>query len=570
MFRSIFFQSLFLLTVGLSVGHVHAGDTIVVPPNMFQVDHDLQLIVVNLPVDEVNAQWPNLKAAIHTDEIYALSADVQEITVGTAIAVANAAGEIYQLYFTALPLIAITTNQVIVDEPRVPGNFMISDTSGTVISAGLGIEFRGSFSQTYPKKSYRIEFWNDSTGMENVDLSLLGMRSDDDWNLQAMYNEPLRLRSVVCNKLWRMIHAPYYQTAEPNAVTGVAMEYAELFVNGSYQGIYALSERIDRKQLKLKKYNGSIRGQLYQGVSWGAPTFSFAPPYNDSLRSWSGFEYKYPTEVTEWFFLHEFVDFVINAPEGEFLAEYPSRFELGNAVDYFIFLNLLRATDNTGKNIYVALFDSGTPYFYVPHDLDGTFGVIWDGSQENSTNDLLMNGFYARLMEDCEPDGFRKRLQARWNALRTDILNSGQIEGMFDHAHALLTSNGAYEREALAWSEYSHDPGQLDYLSTWLTARISYLDSAFNIYCGPTSIGKQDFIVFSMYPNPTSDQVEIVLGGARSTADLHVLDATGRTVMKQALHRARTVVDLRRLRPGIYLVQLESGNHTTTMRLVIN
>src|SRR5690606_26557681 len=106
-------------------------------------------------------------------------------------------------------------------------------------------------------------------------------------------------------------------TAEPNAVTGVAMEYAELFVNGSYQGIYALSERIDRKQLKLKKYNGSIRGQLYQGVSWGAPTFSFAPPYNDSLRSWSGFEYKYPTEVTEWFFLHEFVDFVINAPEGE-------------------------------------------------------------------------------------------------------------------------------------------------------------------------------------------------------------------------------------------------------------
>ncbi|WP_366841162.1 CotH kinase family protein [Lacinutrix sp.] len=45
------------------------------------------------------------------------------------------------------------------------------------------------------KKSFDLEFWADLVSKEKKDIKFKGMRSDDDWILDAMYNEPLRLRS---------------------------------------------------------------------------------------------------------------------------------------------------------------------------------------------------------------------------------------------------------------------------------------------------------------------------------------------------------------------------------------
>lgn len=142
------------------------------------------------------------------------------------------------------------------------------ETNQSFLEFHIGIQYRGGWSQSLPKKSMEIEFWTDSTGTETVDHSLLGMRSDDDWNLQAMYNEPLRIRSKTSNDLWRMINTLHYQNQEPKAINGIRMKYVELFVNNEYRGLYCLGEKVDRKQLKLKKYNGNIRGELYKGVSW--------------------------------------------------------------------------------------------------------------------------------------------------------------------------------------------------------------------------------------------------------------------------------------------------------------
>ena len=114
-----------------------------------------------------------------------------------------------------------------------------------------------------------IEFWTDNIGNETQNHALLGMTNDDDWNLQAMYNEPLRIRSKTNNDLWRMINSLHYQNQEPEAINGVRIKYVELFINNEYRGLYCLGEKVNRKQLKLKKHNGNIRGELYKGISWG-------------------------------------------------------------------------------------------------------------------------------------------------------------------------------------------------------------------------------------------------------------------------------------------------------------
>ena len=84
----------------------------------------------------------------------------------------------------------------------MPGTLVYTGTDGEIISSNIGIEIRGGFSQTYPKKTYDIEFWNDPSGNETIDVQFGDLREDDDWILDAMYNEPLRINSYISHKLW--------------------------------------------------------------------------------------------------------------------------------------------------------------------------------------------------------------------------------------------------------------------------------------------------------------------------------------------------------------------------------
>ena len=140
-------------------------------------------------------------------------------------------GETYKLFRTAMPIITIATDGPIVNSPAVHGTISVADTDGNVIEMHAGFKIRGTSSQQYDKKSYRVELWADATGSTMMDTTFLGLRSDDDWNLEALWAQPLRLRDKVANELWMEIHQLYYQDLEPEARSGVRMEYADVFVN---------------------------------------------------------------------------------------------------------------------------------------------------------------------------------------------------------------------------------------------------------------------------------------------------------------------------------------------------
>ena len=195
-----------------------------------------------------------------------------------------------------IPSIHITTEQEIVDEPKVPALFTFTDTDGQSWTKDIGIEIRGGFSQVLPKKTYDIEFWDDPTGEESVDVTFGDLREDDDWVLDAMYNEPLRINSFITHKLWLEMNELYYRDLEPEAKSGADVMYVEVSVNGEYNGIYMLSEEIDRKQLKLRRNEGeNILGELYKGYAWDDAVLYNNPDAtpNNASSTWSGFEYRY-------------------------------------------------------------------------------------------------------------------------------------------------------------------------------------------------------------------------------------------------------------------------------------
>ena len=476
-------------------------------------------------------------------------------------------GEAYTYYRSEMPLITITTDGPIVNSPAVHGIINVADADGNVIEMHAGIKIRGTSSQQYDKKSYRVELWADETGTLMADTTFLGLRSDDDWNLEAMWAQPLRLRDKVANELWMEMYQLPYAANEPDAMPGIRMVYADLFVNEEYMGVYALTERMDRKQLGLRKYNGEIRGVLYKGNGPGAPTFDTLPSYDNTSDTWDNYEWVYPNEsdtAINWNHLYSFTNFVMNASDRVFYAQYAAQFDKANAIDYYLFINSLMAMDNMGRNLFVARYKKSSTYLYLPWDLDAIWGLDTDGNKTYNTVGLLGNGFYDRLTLDCNDNGFVASAMTRYNALRSDILTTEHIMELVQNQFDELAESGAYEREHEAWPEFSVDESQLDYLRYWLDDRFAYLDREINAGCGTWGIEAPEPVEgptrsVEVFPNPAKDRINIRFAEA-GEAIVRLYDMTGRLVYSSASNAQAFVISTQGLGRGVYaLVTIAEG-----------
>lgn len=461
----------FIITVAFSLS---GCAQIVVTSEMVAIDDSLQIALIQIPKrlslnKQLNINLPNQEPSVllltAVDSVY------------TAVHTYVQGNKKYRAYVTSLPLMQINAPNGIVNEPKRLAQISYA-YKDTTITSYAGIELRGSSSIVFPKKTYDINFYKDSTGLKNQDLKLAGMRSDDDWILDGLYNEPLRLRSFLSLNLWNEIHVPYYLDREPKAKAGATGRYAEVFVNGHYQGVFLLHEQVDRKLLKVKKIQGDIvRGEIFQGARYhGASTFDSLPPKKNYLASWGGYDIKYPKPTnTYWDRVYPFTDFVINSDDTAFAKGIEDKFVINNAIDYFLFVNALRATDNLGKNLYLVRYDQQEPYFYAPWDLDGTFGTIFSGKRIKTTDDFLVNGLLKRLIA-TDAANFVARFQNRWVALRSDILSNEKLLKKQRDTYDTLLKNKVYEREALAWGNFIYDAEGLSYMHNWTEQRLAFLD----------------------------------------------------------------------------------------------
>ncbi len=464
---------------------------------------------------------------VHFDSLILIKKDTFQITpndselqLGKAYIVTHRDSS-YTLYRTELPLVVINTGNVeIPDDPKISGNLVLLETGKNPFTSLIGIERRGGISQTFPKKSYSVELWEDPLGDNTKNESLLGMRNDDDWILDGLWNEPLRIRDYTSHDIWlKMGRADYvkeyddddnhdhdghddddhdddfgyYDTKDAKKkkgghhdkgkeiTLGIKRKFCEVFVNGSYRGIYYLGEKVDRKQLAIKEYDGRLRGELYKGDTWAnGVTFIGLDDYSNGSKTWSGYEAEYPDKVGEldWGNLHDFVNLVVNSSKKRFDDKIRKRVDIENMADYFIFLNVIYAPDNTGKNLFTARYDRKEPYFFVPWDMDGTWGDEWTGDRLTNTDFILSNGLYDRLLLNKK---FKKELRSRWKELKSNVLSPQNLKGMFRENFRYLKNNGAYERENLNPElPQRYSDTEIDFIATWIDTRIVFVDNYIN------------------------------------------------------------------------------------------
>lgn len=121
-----------------------------------------------------------------------------------------------------------------------------------------GIKVRGASASTYPKKAYSVELQDESG--EETDASLLNLREDGDWILDAMYIDHARMRNRLCTDIWNSFNSVPHKEKEPEAINGTRGYFVEVILNQKYNGLYCFTEKVDRKQLKLKKIRRQLSG----------------------------------------------------------------------------------------------------------------------------------------------------------------------------------------------------------------------------------------------------------------------------------------------------------------------
>lgn len=528
----------------------------------FHIDSSLKIIVCAQKPRETLGFYDTVYAVLGSKMLF--RDPPEALLPDTSYFLIDALGVQYELFFTQLPLVFIVSDSGIVDR-QVPGSVLIHDTSALRIQSFIGMELRGGSSRVWPKKKFEIQFWIDSLGKYFWEPPLLGMRGDKDWLFEAMYNEPMRIRSFTNWQIWRKTHTLHYANFESEAKSYINGRYVEVFLNGHYQGVYAVTEKMDRKQLRLKRsVTTQMEGELYKAYDWGEANQYFSSPnYDNSVATWAGYELKYPndTNFINWEKIHEFTDFVVNSSDDEFVQQIKQRFYMPNAVDYLLFLNLLTAYDNGAKNLFTAKYDKNSPYFYVPWDLDGTWGVFWDGGLHNYTDIVMSNRLYDRLLSIPELD-FKTQLDERWATLRQGPWQKEALEAMFLANRNTLLSNNVYRREQLAWPAFSYNDGQFVFLHDFIYNRIKFLDNHFNYEeILITDLAKDGQVHRqSISPNPASTEFKICQDGLYNQ-EVCIMNMSGKVVQNTVLATHCSVMDISGLKEGLYLVKMGNEVH---------
>ena len=381
------------------------------------------------------------------------------------------------------------------------GVFRIVYADGTTEQNLTGnIKWRGGTTNAEGKhkRNYKIKF--------DEDQQFFGLRSDNKWILDAGQADVFRLRNHIATELWNdFAHKPYYDK-ENKIYTGVRGKVVELYLNEEYRGIYCLTECIDRKQLSLKKYdknNNKIHGGLWKADQWGNSLMYDVIPYDNTQERWGAFEVKYPelddVEETDYSTLYNAISFVANSTDEEFKNNIHKYFDMPVIIDYYIFLHVLNAFDNTGKNMYWAVYDKETDkkITLAVWDLDGTVGQKWiEKWVPNATSPELevennLN-LYVRLKK-LNANNFNQKVLERYSELRKNILSTDNLINRYEYYYQLIKDCGAAEREEQKGSEDTDIDGRVlnfesEYndIVNWITKHMEFLDN--NVFIETTNI----------------------------------------------------------------------------------
>jgi hypothetical protein len=513
-----------------------------------------------------------------------------------------------------LPIVVIDTHGgTIVDEPKIDADMgIINNGTGAVnhvtdsfndFNGKIGIELRGSSSQSFPKKQFGIEIRN-SAGA-SIDASLLGLPAKDDWVLFAAYDDKTLMRDALSYYLGRA-QGRYASRAR----------YCEVVINGAYQGVYVLLEKIkrDKNRVNISKLTTTdISGDNVTGGyiikidktsgTGGAGWYSAVAPIGRSGNQSIYFQYEYPKETDITTEQKNYIKQYVDAFESALLSDnfrdpaqgYAKYIDVNSFIDFLIMMEVTKNPDGYRLSTFL----------YKDKDSKGgklAMGPIWDfnegfGNVDYCTQgnpegfainfNTICNGDYwlipfwwNRLFKD---EAFNKKISDRWTQLRNTTFKTETLLHQVDSISSLLSADSAQQRNFIKWpilgtyvwpnyyvgNSYAQE---ISWLKNWITQRMNWLDA--NLRSVSTAVEKQASLPgITAYPNPFSSSITIEYAIEKpQEIQFEILTLAG----ERLDHFAQTHGEAGNYQwnyslqapAGCYILKSQSGNRVTYTKLL--
>jgi len=520
----------------------------------------------------------------------------------------------YQFESSNLPIVIIDTHgQVIPDDPKISVDFSIVDNGPGVrnyvegiptFTHNVGIEIRGSSSQSFPKKSYGFETWD---GLNNsVDTTILGMPSESDWILNANYTDKTFCRNVLAYQTWTNLG--HY---------GTRYRFCEVVINGEYEGIYVLSEKIkrDKNRLDIAKLEPGENtgddvtgGYIFKidkstgsgGEGW---TSDYPPPAHNNGQT-IFFQYDYPKydEITEpqktyiQTYVNTFESVLAGPNFSDTLIGFRKYAVEGTFLDYFLVNEISKNVDGYRLSTFInkEIDSKGGKLRMGPvwdydiawHNANYCDGELYTGwaYQFPCTDDYWQVPFWwSRLMQDPL---FKDHLKCRWLYLRGNLLSNASFDQYVDSISGLL--NESQQRNFTVWpilgvyvwpnpqpipATYADEIASL---KSWIHQRLNWMDISLPGTCQSVNLSKGmlNEAELQVFPIPCKDELNLrysLSGHVKVHWELN--DEVGRTVQlhPNTIQEAGDYlirINTSMLAPGIYFLRL-SVNEISSQRRVV-
>ena len=432
-----------------------------------------------------------------------------------------------ELTSTNLPIVWIEVDGVTIDRyERIPAHMKIiyngegkMNYADTVAHPGQSIDYEGPIALRYrgnssvnasDKKPYSFRTLERPLNKDSKKrkVKILGLGKDNNWALLAPYSDKSMMRDLLAFELAR----PWMEYVPKG-------RYCELFLDGTYYGVYILCEVVSKGKHRLNLVKPGKSGDALTGdylmevdydddvnyVSKFHPVDSSGRPIKDRFIH---FQYKSPdldkmnaSQISYITGLIDEMESVMASPQfSDPQTGYRKYIDVTSFIDYQLAMELGHNIDGYRKSgKFFKHRDSGDGRFkMVVWDMNIAYGncKIRDGWRTDTwiyqSNDLLraenedflVPFWWYRLNND---KAYTDELKARWAEYRNSNLSDDRVMAVIDSLATVLTSCGAEQRNSQAWPRWNEYvwpnyyiakdfDDEIAYLKRWIKERIAWMD----------------------------------------------------------------------------------------------
>lgn len=373
----------------------------------------------------------------------------------------------------------------IIKRPDGTRNFLTDQNTASFIDyqGRINIEIRGSSSQDLPKKGYGFTTL-EADNVSNDNVSLLDMPSENDWILNGLAFDPSLIRDYLSYNLSCQLG-----NYAPRTV------FCEVIINGSYQGLYLLQEKIkaDSKRVNILKITAADNANpnITGGYITKADKTTGGDPVAWTMSSYAGetnfiHDLPKPEEVTaqqQTYIYSQFANLATTSHTNNIniSSGYPSIIDVPSFIDFMIINEL--ASNADGYQL--------STYFHKDRNGKLRAGPIWDFNLTYG-NDLFQWGFDrsrtdiwqfsngdnegAKFWRDLFTNPtYKCYLSKRWNALQQSDqpLNFEALKALIDAT--VNTIAEAKVREHAKWGTIPNQALEIENMKAFLEQRILWI-----------------------------------------------------------------------------------------------